>query len=119
MKIDSKNAPSFVNHLSVLAKLAGKDYPFDHQLYEQLHRIEIRLNRILTNDCNSGNDTDTSKIEKTVLNLFGGKLEGFFINADPRGYSLKIKEAQVNKLREQGINIYTDMGGYGILAPTF
>jgi hypothetical protein len=44
--------------------------------------------------------------------IFGGKLpQGFFINGDPRGYSLKIDGAAV----PQGLE--TDWGQYGILAP--
>ena len=42
-----------------------------------------------------------------------------FINYDARGYTLKIKSEYVAKLRQDGKNIFTDFGGYGILAPQF
>jgi hypothetical protein len=50
-------------------------------------------------------------IEKAVKKLLPG-VEGFFINGDPRGYSLKIKEKIYPELHQ-------DWGGYGILAPEF
>ena len=39
-----------------------------------------------------------------------------FINGDPRGYALKIKEEYV---RKHNLKIYRDFGGYGIIAPEF
>ena len=43
-----------------------------------------------------------------------------FLNGDPRGYSLKIPYEIRNKFWDTNrINIYGDMGGYGILAPDF
>jgi hypothetical protein len=58
------------------------------------------------------------KIDK-ILNF---KKEGIpvFINYDPRGYALKIRSewtAGYNSKAEK--RIYTDFGGYGILAPEF
>jgi hypothetical protein len=55
-------------------------------------------------------------IETKVLALFGGKLDGFFINSDPRGNALKIVDTTV---REQKICIATDLGGDGVLAYHF
>ena len=55
------------------------------------------------------------EIEKSVLKLFGGKLNGFFVNNDPRGYALKLNNETVT-LPE---GLHTDWGGYGILAPEF
>lgn len=37
-----------------------------------------------------------------------------FVNLDPRGYSLKIRDEWV---REHDAKIHRDMGGYGIIAP--
>ena len=46
--------------------------------------------------------------------------EKVFLNGDPRGYSLKIPYEIRNKFWDTNrINIYGDMGGYGILAPDF
>jgi hypothetical protein len=39
-----------------------------------------------------------------------------FINHDPRGYALKIKSEYVSMTN---MKIYTDWGGYGIIAPEF
>jgi len=41
---------------------------------------------------------------------------GVFINLDPRGYALKIDDEY---MRKHNVKLYTDMGGYGILAPEF
>lgn len=42
-----------------------------------------------------------------------------FLNGDARGYALKINDSYVKALHTQGKTIYTDWGGYGILAPDF
>lgn len=42
-----------------------------------------------------------------------------FINRDPRGYALKIDDEAIRELRAHGKPIYSDCGGYGILAPDF
>jgi len=47
---------------------------------------------------------------------FKEKMIPVFINHDPRGYALKIKESYV---REYKLKIHQDFGGYGILAPEF
>ena len=39
-----------------------------------------------------------------------------FLNGDPRGYTIKIKDDFV---RINNLNIYRDWGGYGIIAPAF
>lgn len=42
------------------------------------------------------------------------------INLDPRGYALKLNDDFTAALREnRNIKIYTDWGGFGILAPEF
>lgn len=58
-------------------------------------------------------DREILAVTKLLTKLFGGALpDNFFVNGDPRGYALKL---------DQGVNYhplsYTDMGGYGILAP--
>lgn len=37
-----------------------------------------------------------------------------YINLDPRGYVLKIDEGY---MQENKLDLYRDMGGYGIIAP--
>lgn len=39
-----------------------------------------------------------------------------FHNGDPRGYAIKIRDEYV---REHGLSIHQDWGGYGIIAPDF
>jgi hypothetical protein len=63
---------------------------------------------------------DFNEIEKVIVEdvqkLFNGKLQGFFVNTDPRGYALKIKDKVVREVYPEA-RLHTDMGGYGILAP--
>jgi len=47
--------------------------------------------------------------------LFGVPLaDPFFINGDPRGYSLKVRPEY---MAEHGIDLPRDWGGYGLIAP--
>jgi len=119
-KITAYNAPAFTRHLETLTKLSadpnGGPYCFD--LFSKLKRLENKANRIVTLDCNGEIDsekaeTELNKIENKVKQLLPG-LKSFFINGDPRGYSLKIGEAEAKAL-----NMWSDWGGYGILAPEF
>lgn len=41
------------------------------------------------------------------------------VNSDARGYALKINDADVRALRDKGLDIERDWGGYGILWPDF
>lgn len=58
---------------------------------------------------------ELNKARAEVLTLFP-KLRYFFINTDPRGYSLKIN---LDKADEdyKNIGLQRDLGGYGLLAP--
>lgn len=62
-------------------------------------------------------DVEAEKLENKLRELFP-KLP-FFVNGDARGYTLKLNEKTVQELQKNGINIQTDFGGYGILAPEF
>ncbi len=124
MKITAVNAHQLVNHCNNLATFAGIDYPVNFyeglKIYEKLNRLEKKANRLATWSCNTGNDTDKQDeaILKAVKKLLPN-LKTVFINGDPRGYSLKIKEDEAKELQQSGLNIYMDWGGYGILAPDF
>lgn len=127
MKIQSNNVWAYVNHLQVLAYLSGLPFESSRWELEKIHmeltKIEKRVHNRQTHSCNGTIDEDKcerldAKDEAKVLKMLP-KLESFFINSDPRGYSLKIKDKKANELREQGVNIYQDWGGYGILAPEF
>jgi len=87
-------------------------------LYETLHRIEARAHTLNEKECN-GEPTPEGweeRVLKKLNDLLDYKDIGLrvLINGDPRGYALKIDDQQSKKL-----NIYRDMGGYGILAPDF
>ena len=126
MKIKAINAQNYLNHLQVLAYLAGGiDLYEAGKLFEKLCRIEKKENRIACDDCNGvlqwSEEKEQERAEKS-LNTIKSLLPvctSVFLNGDPRGYTLKIKESEVKTLQERGFNIYTDWGGYGILAPEF
>jgi hypothetical protein len=58
-------------------------------------------------------------ISVAVARIFGYKLPpGFFVNRDPRGYTLKIDpENKLGALLIADAGLHTDCGGYGILSP--
>lgn len=93
-------------------------------LYAALLHIEGQAHRNAERECSDPNYT-TEKAEhadkRTLARLdeiLGFKEAGIpvFVNGDPRGYALKIRNEYV---REHKLDIYTDWGGYGILAPEF
>ena len=131
MKINSRNAVQFLTHVKNLEALGVEN---GYEAYDKLFRLETKAHRLAEDLCNwldtesEESDKRSAQIHKAVAKIFGGKTPmGFFINYDPRGYSLKIKEEQ-NRIfvnSEDGLNHdlrvinYTDFGGYGILAPDF
>ena len=98
------------------------------KLCKQLRRLEAKAEGLTTKLCNG--DYDIAYPLETSLNVILDKVkdllrtfatreagiigEAIFINHDPRGYALKIKDDVARDL-----TIYRDMGGYGILAPDF
>ena len=94
-----------------------------------IKRLEHEANEIQTKDAN-GELTEVEasnadmRISNRVASLFGGKLpKGFFINGDPRGYTLKL-DPEAWKVSDDARENYeampikfTDWGGYMILAP--
>ena len=107
-------------------------------LYRKLFRLERKANKAATCLCNTntlnlielnrftGYDVEQATEEQqeaffnNILNKvdkilkFRAKNIPVYINYDARGYTLKIKSDFVKNL-----NIYTDFGDYGILAPDF
>ena len=122
----TKNSDQFFRHVCNLQTLAGvSSYHEALMIYKRLHRIEARLNRIFTNECNGTveiteeqEEKRDAKILKELRSLLPG-LKTIFLNGDPRGYALKIKPEEREELRNKDINLYSDWGGYGILAPEF
>jgi len=88
-------------------------------LCKKLHRIECQAHRMAENYCNGDIDNDEwgTYTDKTIDRL--NTILGFrqrhipvFINGDPRGYALKIRESY-----QPHVQIHKDWGGYIILAP--
>lgn len=122
MKIQSSNAKQFLQHIDNLAKIANIPEDDAKKLYYKLVRLERKAYRIAEKECNIPDYEDRGDMEvikHKVEKLFNGNLKGFFINHDPRGYALKITEIARNEYAAKGINLYSDWGGYGILAPEF
>lgn len=98
------------------------------KLCKKLRRLEIKAAYYTTLECNTGDDyhAEICKILTAVKKILFPTAESqfankdlylkIFINRDPRGYALKIKNDYV---REHNLNIYKDWGGYGILSPDF
>ena len=109
------------------------------ELCKKLHRIErkahyattclcntntlhlMELNKYTGYDVKQATEAEQDKffegIKKQVIKILGKEAEKhFFINFDPRGYALKIKDDYIS---ENNIKIYQDFGGYGIIAPDF
>jgi len=120
-KINGHNAPAFCRHLQTLSSLAGLDLPYPFDLYNTLLRLERKANRLTTALCNGieseqeqeKTEQQLDKIENKVRELLPN-LKTFFINRDPRGHALKIKEDE-----RLALGMWSDWGGYGILAPEF
>lgn len=102
------------------------------KLSKALYRIENKAHDATTCLCNTNNlfllhssrgdnyqhteeevDAFFDKIRNRLKKYLGEGAEKCFINHDPRGYALKIKEEFSQDF------YYKDFGGYGILAPDF
>lgn len=97
-------------------------------LCKKLMRLERKVHHATTCLCNTNTlnlydvkqateeeeNAFFDKIRASLHNILGEKAEIVHINYDPRGYALKIKDEHL-----EGVNLYRDFGGYGILAPEF
>jgi hypothetical protein len=104
--------------------------PYDAiTLSKKLRRLEMKAHKIAVDWCNGENgidsdniDTHTAPIIEAVKKILFArswnvqKERSIIFNGDARGYALKISDKYV---REKKLQIYTDMGGYGILSPDF
>jgi hypothetical protein len=108
--------------LEQLAIACGINKPNGKKLSNELRKVENVMHKMAEKWCNGTveesiyDDFETFTIEN-VQTIFNHNLQGFFVNSDPRGYSLKIEEGQTKKLAAQGISLHRDWGGYGILSP--
>lgn len=106
--------------LTKLAALCGVDNVNGKKLSNKLRKIEAEISRHILDYSNGDRNNINTELDLTknqVQSLFNNKLQGFFINTDPRGYALKIKSNYQDILRNSGINLQSDWGGYGLLAP--
>jgi hypothetical protein len=94
------------------------------EVYAALLHIEMQAHRNAERECNDEHYTtemaerNDARMLARLDEILGFKAAGIpvFVNGDPRGYALKIKDKYV---REHKLDIYTDWGGYGILTPEF
>lgn len=110
----------FTKHCKDLENLGVED---GVEAYWKLRAIERQAHKFTLEDCNVGiseeeYDKESEKIYTKIKKIFGEIPDGFFINGDPRGYALKIKESKNGNVGSRIIN-YQDFGDYGILAPDF
>lgn len=118
--IQTHNILAAANHIKLLGEMFGPTCSNPYATFEILLKAEKEASRKATQYCNGEIDGDAyekwqEKFVKRLTKNLGAKEmpNGFFINGDPRGYSLKMKEGTF----PQGF--YRDFGGYGILAPDF
>jgi len=118
LKIKATSAPEFMRHLEVLRKLSGVDHPYPFEVYFKLLRLENKATRLTTQQCNGEGNYEAQEKALEKIRVKVGELlpnlKTFQLNGDPRGYALKVSESEAKELR-----MYSDWGGYGILAPTF
>ena len=82
---------------------------------EILH-LEAKAHKWAEDECNrevseAVQTRRSNIINRDILRIFGFMPEGFFVNGDPRGCALKIKETHAE-------GMVRDWGGYGMLAET-
>lgn len=118
--LQSHNILSAARHVQLLGEMFGCEVPNPYQVFETLVKAEKEAHRRATLECNESiSEEESDKWHEKFIARLTKKLgvakmpDGFFINYDPRGYALKMKQGTF----PQGL--YTDFGGYGILAPEF
>jgi hypothetical protein len=97
-------------------------------LCKKLRRLETKARRITTDYCNGDFDAGENgeKLDaaldpilanvNAILGNTGKNPVPVFVNRDPRGYALKIDDVWMHNKQAR---IYSDWGGYGIIAPEF
>lgn len=117
--LQSHNIFAANRHIQALGKLFGNNVPNPYATYEICLKAEKEAHRMMTKSCNGEiSDEKLEKWEEKFLKRLTKNLgvkempDGFFINGDPRGYALKMKEGTFEGLS-------TDFGGYGILGAEF
>jgi hypothetical protein len=93
-------------------------------LCKKVHRLEVEAHNLAERQCGEWamEEEQWDKKKGSILKRLDAILhftsQGIpvFINGDPRGYALKIDDTWV---KEHGLGIHRDWGGYGIIAPEF
>ena len=105
-------------HYDALASLHVDADANGQRMYRALRRLEARAGRAAEDACNTPRGSEAwprirDQVVRGVRHVFGGTLPpGFFVNADPRGYALKIDNEEVTI----PAGMATDWGGHGCLA---
>lgn len=115
-------AVQYVRHVDALIRL----FPFrteddPEKLMRKLRRLEARGRALGLRMCNGPvfKEHEAERIGDRIIEqthkLLGNNAP-IFLNTDPRGYALKIKDGFVRTTKKaQGLHM--DLGGYGILCP--
>lgn len=87
-------------------------------LCKAVFRLENKMHKAALDYCNLADygdqyDKVEASVRKSLAKWLGDSLP-VYINSDPRGYALKIDD---NIMRERNIDLPTDWGGYGVIAP--
>jgi hypothetical protein len=89
-------------------------------LCKKLFSLENHAHHTATMSCNGmiseeDEEKDDILVSRRFLKITGKSLEyPYKLNKDARGYALKIDDEY---MRENSIILYSDWGGYGIIAP--
>ena len=112
-----------LSHVAVLQRIFPATRKMEPMaLFKRLHRLEAEGNTAATRYCNEPlPEGFLEKKEASLLKRLDDLLQfkrakvPVFYNTDPRGWALKIDDRYARTVD----GLYTDMGGYGILAPKF
>ena len=131
--MNSKTLEAVTRHGETLKAIFNLPQADALKLCKQLRRIEVAQHRIAEQACNGeiwndeAGDDEREEHEARVLarldKILNFKAQGvpIFLNGDPRGYALKIKEEWMrvgnNGTRNGATRLDTDWGGYGLIAP--
>jgi len=96
-------------------------------LCKKLFSLDKKAHKIAEDYCNGYLDSEKWEVESDKIINKAHKIlgkekcieTGLFVNGDPRGYSLKLSANWIEGFRNKGGSLYTDWGGYGIVAPEF
>lgn len=122
----SRRAEGILQHGFKLKRIFFDDPysgPSALQVAKSVHRLEAEAHRLAEDTCNRPlpegyADKKEASILKRLDRILNFSARGIpvFVNLDPRGYALKIEDDYV---RVHNLDLHTDWGGYGILAPEF